>query len=240
MKFNTRVSTVLTAGLLGAIATIGGVGQAKADLLQDFDSLGGNDVLLEKAQALNPEVRVRVVQDRIVQRRNRWEFSPEISSVFGGDAYNSTQNVGLNAHYHITPHWSVGAKYNYSFNQLRTEGEALIAEAKAKDSATIPDIDFPKQQMMAVVNWYPVYGKMNIFDLGVAHFDLYALAGAGQIQLRSGSTGVYSFGGGIGFWISQHLSTRIEVSQQVYKAKRFNGEVGMNTSVAGVQIGYML
>lgn len=211
-----------------------------ADLMKDFDTLGGNDVLLEKAKALNPEAQIRIVQDRVVSRRRRVEISPEFSSVLGGDAYNMTSNLGLNAHYHFTPQWSVGLKYSYSFNQLRQEGEYLINDVSVSGKAQIPQIDFPKQQAQLVLNWYPIYGKMNLYDLGVVHFDIYALAGGGQIELKSGMTTSYTAGGGIGLWVSQHLSTRFELRYEGYTAKRYTGDTNMNTTVAGIQIGYML
>lgn len=211
-----------------------------ADLMKDFDTLGGNDVLLEKAKALNPEAQIRIVQDRVVSRRRRVEISPEFSSVLGGDAYNMTSNLGLNAHYHFTPQWSVGLKYSYSFNQLRQEGEYLINDVSVSGKAQIPQIDFPKQQAQLVVNWYPIYGKMNLYDLGVVHFDIYALAGGGQIELKSGMTTSYTAGGGIGLWVSQHLSTRFELRYEGYTAKRYIGDTNMNTTVAGIQVGYML
>ncbi len=211
-----------------------------ADLMKDFDSLGGNDVLLEKAQALNPEAEIRVVQDRVVSRRNRFELAPEFLSVLGGDAYNKTTTLGLNLNYHITPQWSLGLKYGYSFNALRPEGEHLLTDTSVNGKGLIPDIDFPKQQAMFLVNWYPIYGKMNLYDLGVVHFDVYAIAGAGQVELKSGTTMSYTGGAGLGLWVSQHLSTRFELRYEGYTAKRYTGDVRMNTTVAGIQIGYML
>jgi hypothetical protein len=74
-------------------------------LMKDFDTLGGNDVLLDKARQLNPDQRISVVQDRIVQRRNRFEIAPEFASVLGGDPYNHTNGFAFNAYFHINPHW---------------------------------------------------------------------------------------------------------------------------------------
>lgn len=213
---------------------------ASAGLMKDFDTLGGNDVLLQRAQALNPDAQIRIVQDRIVSRRHRVELSPEFSSVLGGDAYNKTNNLGLNMQYHFTPEWSVGLKYNYSFNQLRPEGENLLTDVSVDGKARIPDIDFPKQEALLLLNWYPIYGKMNLYELGVVHFDIYALLGGGQVELKSGMTTVYTGGGGLGLWVSQHLSTRFELRYEGYTAKRFNGDTNMNTTVAGVQVGYLL
>lgn len=218
-----------------------------ADILKDFDSLGGNDVLLEKAQAIQPETRIEVVQDRVVKRRFRHEFSPEANSVIGGDAYLKTNNVGINYQFHINAKWSIGLKYNYAFNSLTAEGDAVINELseltkdKNSDIAFIPEIDWPKQSYMGVVNWYPVYGKVNLHDLGVVHFDVYMLGGYGQVDLKSGNNQTtWTAGGGVGFWLSQHLTTRFEMRYQTYTTKRFTGEKAMDLTVAGFSLGYML
>lgn len=215
--------------------------KSSSGLMKDFDTLGGNDVLLDKARELNPDQRISIVQDRIVKRRNRLEIAPEVAGTLGGDPYNRTTGFALNGYFHINPHWALGAKYEYDTNTIRPEGQALIDQAMdERDRNLVPDIDYPKSQALALVNWFPLYGKLNVFDLGVTHFDIYAVAGGGQVQLRSGSTGTWTAGGGIGFWFSQHLSTRLEVRYQTYEAKKFSGAEKMNLTVAGLQVGYLL
>ena len=213
----------------------------------DFDSLGGNTVLLEKAKMLNPETVTSIVQDRTVSRRNRFEFAPEFSGTFGGDTYNRTKSIGLNIQYHLNPRFSFGIKSNYSFNSLTPEGEAMVNSATAnflanpKDpSVQFPDVDFPKNETMALINWYPIYGKINLLDKSVAHFDVYTLAGAGNVSLQSGSTSLSTLGAGIGFWLSPHLSTRFEMRWQGQKAKYYNGEKNLDLAVAGLQMGWIL
>ena len=85
----------------------------------EFDNLGGNQIILDKARELNPDTKVEVVQDRIVPRKNRFEFAPEFSGTMGGDdTYTKSQSVGMNINYHINHRWSIGAKYNHTFNKL--------------------------------------------------------------------------------------------------------------------------
>ena len=228
------------AKMLSLVLVAGYSLSAKAELMKDFDSLGGNDVLLEKAKALNPEASTSIVQDRVVSRRNRLEIAPEYSSVVGGDPYNSTQEFGVTTHFHINPHWSLGARYGYAGNKLRPEAEALINDVDTTGKAKIPEIDYPKSELMALVDWYPIYGKMNLYDLGVTHFDIYFTGGAGQVELKSGTTSTYTAGGGLGLWWSQHLTTRAEIRYQTYNAKRFTGEQAMNLTVLGLQVGYLL
>ena len=211
------------------------------ELLKDFDSLGGNKVLLDKAKALNPQTTVGIVQDRIVSRRNRFEVAFDPSFVLGGDPYIATTNYGLSIHYHITPHWSLGARYNVSTNSLRDEAKYLIHDQTATGSGIIPDIDYPQSQALLLLNWYPIYGKMNVYDLGVSHFDVYATLGGGKIQLASGSTNTVTAGGGVGLWVSQHFTTRLEMRWQGYSAThpKYRTTQAMNMTVAGLQMGYL-
>lgn len=219
----------------------------ESGLAQDFDSLGGNRILMDRAKALEPETQTWIVQNRMVSREHRFEIAPEYSGTTSGDTYNQTQNFGLNVHYHITPRWSVGVKYNKSFNHLTPEGEAMIRRATdafernpSRSSPIYPEIDYPKQETLALLNWYPIYGKMNMFDKGVAHFDLYLLGGAGTVQLVSGASSALTAGGGVGFWLNPKVSTRLEMRYMGYTAKSQEGDRKLDLSVASVQVGWLL
>lgn len=213
---------------------------ADGGILKDFDSLGGNKDLLQQVGEGQARMSTQVVQERIVKRRNRLEIAPEIGMVVGGDAYNSTTNYGANLHFHINPHWSLGAKYLYHTNKLKPEGEYIINDVAATGKGQIPDIDYPKSETLALINFYPIYGKMNLLDAGIAHFDVYALAGYGTAALKSGNKSTWAAGGGVGFWWSQHLSTRLELYYQTYEATRYNGPAKMDLTVASVQMGILL
>lgn len=213
---------------------------ATADIMEDFDKLGGNDVLMEKAKALEPDTQISVVQDRVVRRNNRFEFSPELTSVVGGDSYLDTRGVGLNVHYHINPHWSLGVKYSSLYNEFSPEGKNLINDSGLLGKNIVPEVDYPKDQTLATVAVYPIYGKLNMFNRGIAHFDVYALAGYGTLNLRSGTASTWTAGGGLGFWISQHFTTRFEMRYQTYDTQRSTGTSAMDLSVVSMQMGYLL
>ena len=208
---------------------------AQADILKDFDSLGGNDALINRAKLLQPDKKVNIVQKRIVDRRWRHELSPTYSNIIGGDAYLSTQTVGFDYHLHINPQWAVGASYFSAFNKLSKEGDFLI-----NNEDLVPDVDEPREGYDVFVNFHPIYGKFNFFNLGVVHFDMYALASLGNMTLKSGSTSSYSLGGGIGFWFSQHLTSRFEIRERFYEARRFDRSVDMDVTIASFSIGYLL
>lgn len=232
---------------LGLFATLFLSSLAFAQVEQEVDSFGGNEALYLKAKALNPEVENEVIQNRFVERTHRFELAPELSGVSGGDAYNRTTNAGLNVHYHINPSWSVGLKYNYAFNTLTPEGKAMVEKASQaaatnpKDPNYLyPQVIYPKSETLALVNWYPIVGKLSFGKYGVAHFDTYLLAGYGSLELSSGSSAATTLGVGMGFWLNKNLTTRLEYRGQQYKAEYYNKTENMMTGVGSVQMGWML
>lgn len=209
--------------------------QALADLLEDFDDLGGNVTLHEAAKALQPDTTIDVVQGRVVNRHWRSEFSSQFGNVIGGDAYLVTRNFGFQYQFHITPRWSMGFSYDYSINELNREGHRLIV-----NESLIPAVDFPRESFVALVNWYPIYGKLSLLGQAIVQYDAYLLAGAGNINLKSGTNALTTLGAGLGIWFSQHLSGRLELRHQTYQATIVDETVQMGTTVAGVSMGYML
>lgn len=210
------------------------VGHAHAaDLTKQMDSLGANKELMKKARAIDPQNRVRVVQNRDVDRHMRLELGINGGAVMGGDPYTNTSILGGNLDFHITPRWSVGARYQNIANSLNNEGKRTFAAAESGRAAETPGyrqpgIDWGKESWLAVVNWYPIYGKLNLFDAGISQFDIYMLGGAGQINLQSsGMVPMYTAGAGVGFWLTQHFATRLEARWQGYQDKIFDG---FNTS----------
>jgi len=208
---------------------------AHADILKDFDSLGGNDTLINRAKVLQPEKEVRVVQDRTVDRRLRSEFSAGYNNVIGGDAYLQTQMLTAQYFFHINPYWTVGLGYFSAFNQLSREGQYLIT-----NDSLVPDIDQPDSGYELMGHFAPIYGKINLFNQAVLQFDLYGIGSIGTIQLKSGDTTHFSVGAGFGLWISQHLTTRFEIRQRFYEAQRLGSATQIETTSVGFSLGYIL
>jgi outer membrane beta-barrel protein len=213
----------------------------KIDFAKDVDGLGGNEDLMTMADSLNPEAKSRIVQDRIVDRHNRLEIGITYGGSMGGTTYLQTQNLGGSLDYHITPRWSIGARYYDYRNQLTPEGERLFDEArKSGTSSTYVDIDTPFNSKMATVSWFPIYGKTNFFDMAVTQFDLYLLIGGGQIELASGYTPITTGGLGIGVWMTQHLTARAEIRYQSYEDQIRTGSRLIGSAAATVGLGWIL
>lgn len=211
---------------------------------EDIDSLGGNKELMEMAQKVRSSSRSRIVQERLVNRRNTLEFGLSYGSTFGGDAYLKTQSLGVSADYHFTPRWSLGARYYDYGSSLTNEGQRVFNEARAAyqagGRATIVDIDSPQNALLAVVNWYPIYGKTSFLDMGVTQFDIYLLAGGGTMVLSSGNTSLLTAGFGLGAWISKHVSARFELRYQKYEDQLITGSRSLDTTVGSLGLGWIL
>lgn len=205
-----------------------------AELMKDFDSLGGNSDLYKKAKALSPSINTHVIQKRIVDRRLRLEVAPTYTTYWGGNPYISSQSAGMEFSFHITPRWSIDASYHFAFmNSTTNEGEFLIK------NDIVPDIDYPKASMMGFLTYYPFYGKLNLFD-NVVHFDIYTSLGVGSTELRYGNQTTLGANLGMGIWWSQHLTTRLGYRYQTYEAQLKNGPQQLDVSSGYLSVGYLL
>lgn len=214
---------------------------------EEFDSLGGNRALLDRVKALNPELGEQVVQNRFVERQSRFELAPEWNANFGGDTYVRTQNMGLNIYYHINNRFSVGAKYNHSFNRLTPEGEAMAQAAyieylkdPSSPQGVLPDMDYSKNQQLISVQWYPIYGKLSWLGQSTTQFDVYTTAGVGTIGLKSGDTQMTMLGGGLGLWLSPKMTLRSELAWQNYEAKYLQSTKTLDAAQLSLQLGWLL
>lgn len=198
------------------------------DLNAKMSALGANRDLMNKAKAIDPHNRVRVVQNREVDRYYRFEIGVNYGMAAGGDPYVDTSLLGGQIDFHITPRWSLGARYIDNSNSLSSEGRKVFDNAEREASAgntnfRRPGVDYAKDTWLGILNWYPVYGKMNLFDATVSQFDLYFLGGGGQINLSSGTAPVYTAGAGVGIWFTQHFASRLEARWQGYNDKVYDG-----------------
>jgi outer membrane immunogenic protein len=187
------------------------------DMKKDFDSLGDNEAVIQRAKALDPKNKYKVVQSRAVDRNMRLELGISGGLKAGGDSYYSSMDLGANLDFHLSPYWSVGARYYHSYNTLTSEGESAYQTAQANPGGyNLPAQDYVNDTALGVLEWYPLYGKLDMFEKGVSHFDVYTLAGYGETFLNSGGAGTLALGGGLAFWWTQHFTSRLETRYQTY------------------------
>jgi len=221
--------------------------QNASDHLQDFDSLGGNQALLDKVKALNPETSVYAIQNRMVARESRFEVSPELSATLSGQSYFNSQALGISGYYHISPLWSVNIKALFFVNQLTPEGRSVVDTAfldfnkNPEDSGALyPEINFPKSLLAAGFQWYPLYGKVSWLGRSITQFDLFTDLGFGQMTLKTNVAQETHAGLGIGLWWSPKLSTRAQVYWQGYQAQYLSKTEDINNTSLSLQMGWLL
>ena len=212
---------------------------------RDMDSLGSNREITKRARGYRADNEIIAVQKRQVDRNYRIELGVNYGmSAGGGDAYVNTTMLGGQVDFHFTPRWSVGARYTSYFNSLNSRGQQVMdnyqAQVAAKQNASRPDISWPKDSWLGVIDFYPIYGKLDILDHSVTQFDVFLLAGAGQINLPTGSSALMTAGGGVGVWWAQHLSTRLELRWQGYSDKVYGETRSQNEMIAGITLGIFL
>lgn len=236
------ILTILLATSMAAFAK-----GKNADLDSDLDALGGNKDLMERANAIDPKNTTRVVQKREVDRDMRLELGLNYGIVAGGDPYVNTNNLGGQLDFHLDPHWSIGGRYYQSGNSLNAEGNKQFDQYNnlraANPGANIPrpDIDYAKNTWLGTVAFYPFYGKLNLADLAITQFDVYFLAGYGQISLDQGTVPTYTGGIGLAFWLNQHFSMRMEARYQGYKDNFDDGSSRqMDLTVLTLGFGFLL
>jgi outer membrane beta-barrel protein len=192
-------------------------------LKKDFETLGDNKVFTERVKQMDQEQRVRIVENRIVDLNNRFELAGTYAYSAGGDSYVTTQSLGGILDFHFSPKFAMGIRYQHYFNELTNEGKDQYDAARAAQSIDpaaaqkFAGIDYPEDMGLVTVSYSPIYGKLNLFDMSVAHFDIYTLAGYGKMQLLSGTSDVFAGGVGMGIWITQNFSARVEGRYEAYK-----------------------
>jgi outer membrane immunogenic protein len=247
IKQNTSVGfSGLQIVLVCAISVvIMSVNSARADVSKELESLGSNKEASQRATHLDSRTRVGLVQNRSVNRSMRFELGMNYGAVASGDSYLQTQNLGGQLDFHFTPKFSLGVRYEKTFNNLTPEGQQVFDNAHRSQAAgdtngRIPDLDYKESEVMAIANWYMIYGKINMFDASIVQFDIYSLGGYGRATLASGDTPTWTAGAGIGFWISQHFTSRFELRYQNYTDQVYSGSRNLNLIVANMGLGVLL
>ncbi len=219
------ISSSISLSLL-LLVSVGNLSLAEAEtktLKSDFQTLGDNQEVIDRVQKLDNQQRIRVVQNRMMDRNNRLELALNLGALSGGDSYVQTKNLGAMLQFHINPKWSVGLTYEKDYNSLNAEGSrrydaAFECQKTDPSCATrFPAVDFPIDTRLLSVTYYPIYGKLNLFDAGIAQFDLYTTLAYGQKTLNSGISNVLAASVGAGVWLNSFLTARLEGRYESYK-----------------------
>lgn len=230
-----------------AFITLAATSQAaQSSLNKDLETLGANRDLVRRAGKVSSDSVIRIVQKREVERETRLEFVANQMTWAGGDPYLDSSTLGLGLEFHINPKFSLGVQHARYSNAFSAEGRR-VSEQLVQSQRRLDVYDFMTSSTLLSATWYPVYGKINWFDLGVTQFDLYTSVLGGVTSLnRSGDAGTFGIAGGFALWISQHVAARIEVRYQTHSDQVFSESEGgfqnrrLDLTAIGASIGFLL
>lgn len=212
---------------------------------KSLNTLGSEELLLEKAKPSIPANTYRVIQKRVIDRENRFEFAGLLGGVSGGDSYYNTRSAGVQGEFHFSHRWSLGARYQWNANGLTPEGKRMYEGALTAPGNGAPEITWPTSSAIATISFYPLYGKMSWFESTVSYFDFYMLVGGGVTQtsnpwLGQSQSPIYTAGLGMGMWWTQYLTSRIEIRFQSYNDQLTTGSRRIENANLSFAFGFLL
>jgi outer membrane beta-barrel protein len=215
--------------------------QINKTLPTNLGTLGGNEALMRKAEALEGTNRVTIVQKRAVERDYRLELGVLGAYGSNGNTYITTQQTGFLLDFHINPRFSIGARFNDITSKLTSEGVRLFETARDRGvNYSIPEIDYPLESRFLTLTYYPLYGKINLLDWTVIQFDLYTSLGMGETTLKSGASPTGNLTLGLAFWLHRHITSRMELSYETYEDRLYTGPRQLNNYSASFGMGFLL
>lgn len=171
-----------------------------------------------------------IVRRKVLFRSSRFELAPRLGFTMN-DAYKRNLLVGVDANYHLTNHFALGA--NFGYGVLASNTDLLDQVNSEVDPAISNDLRYATTQMVfdAHVAYVPLFGKISIMDSTVMNYDLSLELGFGG-SLVAGITdgnpsGADKLSGfkpapvlGIGFrlFVSDNIAVNLSLKDYIYSS----------------------
>lgn len=179
--------------------------------------------------------KLYTIQSRFANLNKRHEIGFVGGKNLNQDGHLDSNQFGALYRFHINDKWALGANYFKVNNELSPAGKKLV-----NDKGILPDRDFVKSQMDAIVEYNLFYGKMR-FDMDrVVYFDQYWGVGAGQVELGNSNTTAMVLDAGFAFWLGKWGSARLGLKNDFYTEQNLNGSTSVHNMVGYFAFGMML
>ncbi|MBY0517813.1 MAG: outer membrane beta-barrel domain-containing protein [Bacteriovoracaceae bacterium] len=205
---------------------------ASVPLEQELNSLA---VPSDTAMTSTAKDKLYTIQSRFAPLKNRHEISFAAGKNLNQDGHLVSNQFGAQYRYHINDKWALGGNFFKVNNELSSSGKKLL-----NDNGVIPDRDFVKTQMDAMVEYNLFYGKMRLDMDKVVYFDQYWGIGAGQVQLGRSTATAAVLDAGIAFWMGKWGSARLGMKNDFYKEQNLNGSTSVHNMIGYLAFGMML
>ncbi len=188
-----------------------------------------NDDELASESVLPVFDRPEPVKNRIVQKTNRLELSPNFGFTLN-DPFYSGFNGGLAIGYHLSEYHAINLIGAFFSNDKSQYAKAL-EEDEFQDFENFPTVEYT---LLFNYEFTPYYGKISITKQTVMNIDIFLNAGVGTIAIGGESGFAGSLGLGQKFYFSRSLGLRIDLKGLMYNGPDYtsvdNG--GSNTDVS--------
>lgn len=161
--------------------------------------------------------KVKAVQRKGFMKKGRFELAPVFSATVN-DAFYQKLGYGARVAYNLHDAFALAVRGTV-YEKLRTDN---VREGKLALQSQLVAADIEQQLMLDGV-WSPVYGKAAWLAGSIVHFDLFLLAGLGQVwsstsgaPLEQGPHWATDLGGGVRFYPREWLAIEVGLVATFY------------------------
>lgn len=158
--------------------------------------------------------RIPAVSHRAVTKAGRAEVSGQLGLSLT-DPFFRYIAPGIQARYHFTEMWAVGAMLDYD-GAVSTPLNIVARSTKAPAA----DLNHPNVLVGVEGIFSPIYGKVNWMAENVSHFDMYVSVGAGFMALHHGGALAGTLAIGQHYFINPLTAFKIEIREELYGMAR--------------------
>lgn len=178
-----------------------------------FNELGKNPKALESGFDFSSS-SLKIIQKRWLPKKFLSEVSLGLSPVLKGFNYMNNYAVSGTYRFFFSDNWSAHFQYSWHFNPITQDG---IHEVTKRGKIPVELKYYQKQSYTGGIDWYPLYGKVVLYNQ-LVYLDLYVSLSGGITQLinLNKSTPLGSLGLGLVCWWHKNFNTRLEVQGAYY------------------------
>lgn len=175
---------------------------------------GAEEIKIEQIKqrywAGGDEAQVGVVQNRAYSKAHRFSLGVDAGVDFN-DPFLDTKILGVHLAYNFSEYFAVEGLYWKMSAGGSSAYDAL--KASGKDANLNPQQHYYGAEAL----WSIMYGKLSFMGKKIIYYDLHLSGGGGMVETANGTYPAGTVGLGQRFYISQHMSIRLDYRAMYYQ-----------------------
>ncbi len=148
--------------------------------------------------------RAQIIQNRLYSVAHKFEFGL-LGSYVATDPFLSVKSYGFSLGYHLNETWAINGIY---WKDSVSPSQALNV-FQSSNGFTVNTVN-PVSFYGGEIQFSPIYGKLNVLDMSIVHFDLHLSAGAGERKTDSGTYLAFMAGIGQQIFLTSWLTLGVD------------------------------